>query len=77
MPAPFRSTRFTVNGTARPLQKHQAAAARFLGGQRFVLSRTKLIHYSGLVTHYIVVAKELYDKRYASLLGMNSDLIIV
>jgi hypothetical protein len=31
----------------------------------------------GVVTPYIVVANELYDKRYASLLGMNSDLIIL
>jgi hypothetical protein len=55
MPSASLRTRFTVNGTKRPTQKHDVtagvafvAAARFLGGQRFVIviSKTKMIHYS-------------------------------
>ena len=40
-----------------------------------LLERTQYVW--GVVTPYIVVAKELYEKRYASLLGMNSHLIIL
>lgn len=39
--------------------------------------RERLQYVWGVVTPYIVVTKELYERRYASLLGMSSHLLIL